>query len=107
METFTFDAYMAYGDTEKTTFEIDIDPRDHDLAKFLRPAIVKKVGAEPVFCNDLTGELWMFDMKLGDGLWLENIHPSNDLKTVRAGLYNAEHYRPADWGKIPTVPINE
>lgn len=107
METFTFDAYMAYGDTEKTTFEIDIDPRDHDLAKFLRPAIVKKVGAEPVFCNDLTGELWMFDMKLGDGLWLENIHPSNDLKTVRAGLYNEEHYRPADWNTIPTVPINE
>lgn len=107
METFTFDAYMAYGDTEKTTFEINIDPRDNDLATRLRNDIVKKVGAEPVFCNDLTGELWMFDMKLGDGLWLENIHPSNDLKTVRAGLYNAEHYRPADWSTIPTVPIDE
>lgn len=106
MDKYTFTAFLAYGDTEKTTFEIEIDPRDLPLVTGLRNTIVKKVASEPVFCNDLTGELWMFDMKIGDGLWLENVHPSNDLATVRAGLYNAERYRRMD-DTIPTVPLYE
>ena len=85
METFTFDVYMAYGDTEKTRFEIE--PDDVETASKLKEKIVKAISDKPVFCNDLTGELWMFDKKIGDGIWLENIHPSNDFATVRAGLY--------------------
>lgn len=85
MDKLIFDTYMAYGDTEKTRFEIDTD--DVETASKLKEKIVKAISDKPVFCNDLTGELWMFDEKIGDGIWLENIHPSNDLTTVRAGLY--------------------
>lgn len=88
METLIFDAYMAYGDTEKTHFEIETDYPD--IADDLRETIVKAIADKPVFCNDLTGELWMFDEKLTDEIWLENIHPSNDLTVVRAGLYIPE-----------------
>lgn len=88
METLIFDAYMAYGDTEKTRFEIETD--DLDAAKCWQEDIVRAIADKPVFCNDLTGQLWMFDEKLTDEIWLENIHPSNDLTVVRAGLYIPE-----------------
>ena len=88
METFAFDAYMSYGDTEKTRFEIETD--DVEAVKSWQEDIVRSIADKPVFCNDLTGELWMFDEKLSDRYWLENIHPSNDLTTVRACLYFEE-----------------
>ena len=88
MDKYIFDVYMAYGDTEKTRFEIETD--DVEAAKSWQEDIVRSIADNPVFCNDLTGELWMFDQKLSDRYWLENIHPSNDLTTVRAELYFAE-----------------
>ena len=83
MDKLIFDTFMAYGDTEKIHFEIDTD--NMETASKLKEKIVKAISDKPVFCNDLTGDLWMFDEKIGDGIWLENIHPSNDLTTVRAG----------------------
>lgn len=83
-----FDTYMAYGDSNTTRFVIETE--DIEAADDLKEKIVKAVAENPVFCNDLTGELWMFDQKLEDYVWLENIHPSNDLTTVYAGLYFME-----------------
>ena len=88
MDKLIFDTFMAYGDTEKTHFEIETE--DIGAANDLKEKIVKAISDKPVFFNDLTGELWMFDEKLEDGIWLENIHPSNDMYTVRAGLYFEE-----------------
>jgi len=38
----------------------------------------------PLYCNDLTGELWAFDTKLPSGKWLENIRFTNDLHQASA-----------------------
>lgn len=37
-----------------------------------------------VYCNDLTGLLWCYDVELPSGRWLENIAPAGDLRTVAA-----------------------
>lgn len=42
---------------------------------------------DTIYCNDLTGELWMFDRKLPSGRWLENLHPRNDLRTATAIVF--------------------
>ena len=42
---------------------------------------------DAIYCNDLTGELWMFDRQLPSGRWLENLHPRNDLRTATALVF--------------------
>ena len=69
---------------EGITFEISTD--DLEKAKANEDGIIGKIMTQPYYCNDLTGQLWMFDTELGgfDGksVWIENIHPSNDLCKV-------------------------
>lgn len=84
MEKLIFDAYMSYGDNKKIHFEIETD--DLEAAESWQDDIVCSIVGKPVFCNDLTGTLWMYDQKLSDRYWLTSIHPSNDFATVRAKL---------------------
>jgi hypothetical protein len=42
---------------------------------------------DTIFCNDLTGKLWMFDRKMPSGRWLENTYPANDLRTATALVF--------------------
>ena len=54
------------------------EPISWEDRKFIRRLAVT------IYCNDLTGKLWCFDQKMPSGKWLENIEPSNDLKTATA-----------------------
>lgn len=69
---------------EGITFEISTD--NLEKAKAYEDEIIGKIMTSAYYHNDLTGELWMFDMKLteadGKSVWLENIHPANDLSKV-------------------------
>lgn len=69
---------------EGVTFNIKTD--DLSKARDNEEKIIGIIATQPYYCNDLTGKLWMFDTKLGEidgkSVWIENIHPSNDLTKV-------------------------
>lgn len=62
--------------------EIKVTNRGAELSEADRAFIAGFVDS--IYCNDLTGKLWMFDRQLPSGRWLENTYPANDLRTATA-----------------------
>lgn len=62
--------------------KISVELHDEELSSDDRAFI--QTFHDSIYCNDLTGKLWMFDRQLPSGRWLENICPANDLRTASA-----------------------
>lgn len=53
----------------------------HERSRVLN-AVANEIPNQTIYCNDLTGKLWIFDYKSSCGYWIENISFENSLENV-------------------------